>query len=163
MWGDGCNNMLLRATFCSCFKTPRHPRPPPQQQHYPHTYHHHHPSQLIPFISTETTTKTDRRARCGYAHYTSYVAIVKAPKFVPQERISERMCEHVVDVSVPQVAEHLFVVPKPVRILQRTVEEISRCSRAAYDRTVCRSAEGHVKTESSSGLSNRSLTPQFRR
>ena len=43
---------------------------------------------------------------------TSYVAIVKASKFVPQERIADRICEHVVDVSVPQVVEQLFVVPK---------------------------------------------------
>ena len=28
------------------------------------------------------------------------------------ERISERICEHVVDVSIPQVVEQLFVVPK---------------------------------------------------
>ena len=30
---------------------------------------------------------------------------------------------------------------KPDLILQRTVEQVSRCSCAAYDRTVCRSAE----------------------
>ena len=64
------------------------------------------------FISIETTTTTDRRARCGYAYSRSYVAIVKDSKFVPQERIAGRVCEHVVDVSVPQVVEQLSVVLK---------------------------------------------------
>ena len=36
----------------------------------------------------------------------------KASKIVSQARISERICEHVVKVSVPQVVEQLLVVPK---------------------------------------------------
>ena len=64
------------------------------------------------FISTETTTITDHRARYGCAHCTICVAIVKASNSVPQERTADRICEHVVDVSVPQVIEQLFVVPK---------------------------------------------------
>ena len=35
-----------------------------------------------------------------------------ASKIVSQELVSERICEHVVDVTVPQVVEQLFVVPK---------------------------------------------------
>ena len=59
----------------------------------------------------------------------------KASKFVPLERISERMCEHVVDVSVPQVVERTieqFVeVLKFVsqdRIQQRSLKQISDTS-----------------------------------
>ena len=63
-------------------------------------------------IYTETATTTDCRARNGYAYSISYVAIVKASKSVPQERIADRICEHVVDVSVPQVVEQLLIVPK---------------------------------------------------
>ena len=74
--------------------------------------HHSTPYLSLSVISTETTTTTNRRARYGYAHSISYVAIVKASKFVPQERISGRICEHVVDVSIPQVVEQLFVVLK---------------------------------------------------
>ena len=51
---------------------------------------------------------------------------VPTPQFmwqlsVSQERISEGICEHVVDVSVPQVVEQLFVVPK-------TSSQIDSCS-----------------------------------
>ena len=53
------------------------------------------------------TSTTNRRARDGYVHCTSYVAIVGASTIVPQERIAD-----VVDVSVSQVVEQLFVVPK---------------------------------------------------
>ena len=81
-------------------------RPPTsQQQHYLHTNITSSSSKPILFISTETTTTTDRRACYGYPYSISYVAIVKASKIVPQERISERICEQVVDVSFPQVVE----------------------------------------------------------
>ena len=77
------------------------------------TYHHAHgPFRTNATTDRRTTTTTDRRARHGYAQTTSYVAIVDASKNVPQERIADRICEHVVDVSVPQVVEQLFVVPK---------------------------------------------------
>ena len=58
---------------------------------------------------------------------TSHGGIVKAVSIVSCERISERICEHVVDVSVPQVVGQLFAVPKNSsqdRTLQRTVEQI---------------------------------------
>ena len=48
------------------------------------------PSKPIPFGSTGTSTS----------------------QIVPQECIADRIREHVVDVSVPQVVEQLFVVPK---------------------------------------------------
>ena len=58
----------------------------------------------------------------------------------------ETNCKYVVDVSIPtshRAAPALCRAQdlKPDRILQRTVEQVSRCSRAAYDRTGCRSAE----------------------
>ena len=102
--GVACNFPLLT-------QDPAAPPPSSQQQHYPRTNTSSSSSKPIPF-PTETTTTTDRRALYGYAHCTSYVAIVKASKFVPQERIADRICEHVVDVSVPQVVEQLIVVPK---------------------------------------------------
>ena len=63
-------------------------------------------------ISTETTTAKDRRAHYGFDYSTSYVAIVEDSQILSLESLSERICEHVVDVSVPQVVEQLFVVPK---------------------------------------------------
>ena len=65
---------------------------------------------------------------------------------LPQERISERNCGYVVDVSNPQVDVQLqpFVVHKfssQDRILQCTVEQISR---DADRRTVGRCADERV-------------------
>ena len=48
-------------------------------------------------------------------------------------------------------------------ILQSTVEQMSRCSGGADPGTVGGCADMCLKTESSSGLPNRSLTPQLRR
>ena len=53
--------------------------------------------------------------------------IVEVVRLVPQEQMSERICEQVVEVPVPQVAEKLIGVPKIAsqeRILQRAVEQI---------------------------------------
>ena len=64
-----------------------------------------------------------------------------------------------VDVSVPQVGQ-LFAVPKNSsqdRTLQRTVEQISRCSSAADDRTVGESADRRVPRQNPAADSNRSL------
>ena len=69
-------------------------------------------SKPILLGSSGTSTITDCCARYGYAYSTSYVAIVKASKIVPQESIADRTCENVVDVSFPQVVEQFFVVPK---------------------------------------------------
>ena len=119
---------------------------------YPHT------GSLCPrgeVVSTATCATTDRRAGYGYVHSTSCVGIVKAVKIVSQERISEWIFDHVVDVSVPQVVGQLFVVPKisgQDRILQRTMEHISRCSSAADDRTVVKVPTSCFKREPSSGL-----------
>ena len=115
------NKNLLHAISCCCMQFrvvacnfvvlfSRPAAPPPTANNntiLTQTYHHTPSPSPLP-----TAASTDRRAHCGYAHFTSYVAIVKDSKVVSSERMSERICEHVVDVSVPQVVEQLFVVPK---------------------------------------------------
>ena len=83
-----------------------------RQQQHNHTNISSHSLWPRPTPPLPTAASTDRRAHCGYAHFTSYVAILKDSKVVSSKRMSERICEHVVDVSVPQVVEQLFVVPK---------------------------------------------------
>ena len=136
-----CVQFLVVACNLLLFQDPAAPPTPlslQQQQHYPHTSHI--VMHIAHFATTDlrTAATKDHRASYGYAHSTSCVKLSR-----PSE-LSERNCEHVVDVSVPQVVGQLFVVPKissQDRIVQRTVEHVSRCSRAAYNRTVCRSAE----------------------
>ena len=117
-----CNFVLLHEISCSCMQlvllVPR-----PCGTPAPTTTHKDmstSSSKPIPFISTETTTTTDRRARYEYAHSTSCVAIVKVRS--TSRRTAFRRAQHL----------------KPRRILQCTVEQISRCSSDVHSRTVGR-------------------------
>ena len=82
------------------------------------------------------------------------------------KRTAESIREHVVDVSVPQVVGQLFVVPKissQDRVLQCTVEQVSRCSGDADRGTVGGCADIVFQDRTSSARTWRSLTSQLRR
>ena len=70
--------------------------------------------------TTRTRATTDRRANCGCAYSTTCAGDCRSEVFgiVPQEHESERICEQIVDVPVPQVVEQLILAPP-------TTEEIA--------------------------------------
>ena len=105
-------------------------------------------SKPSPFGSTGTSATTDRQASFGCDCSTSFAAIVKA---CPLRNVLLRgFCEHVVDVTVPQVVEKLIVlcprsqarptfasepsnrflaVPVP-----RVIEQFCRCAEGRFSR-----------------------------
>ena len=142
-----CNIALLRATSCCFFKT--RGTPAHRQQHCPHKHF-----SILPLDKT-LPAHSQRQQQLTSEHVTDMPIpqvmwhLSRPPKLSLKERTSERICEHVVDVSVPQVVEQLFVVPKiSDRILQRTVEQVSRCSGDACRRTNGRGAEVRVTSQS---------------
>ena len=160
-----CNKYPLHAISRCCvqlrvvFSRPAH-----RQQHCPHKHF-----SILPLDKT-LPAHSQRQQQQTSEHVTDMPIpqvmwhLSRPPKLSLKERTSERICEHVVDVSVPQVVEQLFVVPKiSDRILQRTVEQVSRCSGDACRRTKGRGAEVRVTSQNPPADSNRSLTPQFRR
>ena len=107
-----CNFVLLHTISFCCMQEPAALPAHPNNNtiHTQHIIIHKAPFERMQ-QRTGTSATTDRRESYGYAHSTSYIRVVKAVKNV--SRVFLRgFVKKVVDVSVPQIAVQLFVVPK---------------------------------------------------